>query len=160
VGPLSDTSGVSVLTVSAWIYQESLSEGSIAYNERDIVSYWGFEASDTWGGNDEVAVFLSDASNTHWGYTTNGAHGTNSWEHWVFVYNGSLSGNSNRLKVYKNGATQSLTFFGTIPASITGHSGSPYSYIGGGWNGRIDDVRIYTRALTATEVMNLYNMGK
>ena len=30
----------------------------------------------------------------------------------------------------------------------------------GGWSGSIDDVRIYNRALSASEVQQLYLMGK
>ena len=77
------------------------------------------------------------------------------------VFDGSLTGNTNRLKIYVNGVVQAATCAGTIPATTGVASGYPtrlgpytgYSY----FPGSLDDVRIYSRALSANEVSSLYN---
>jgi hypothetical protein len=50
----------------------------------------------------------------------------------------------------------------TGTASLTGNANARigYGYDGASqWNGLIDDVRIYNRALSATEIKQLYNAG-
>lgn len=86
------------------------------------------------------------------------------WHHVVFVFDGNLSGNANRAKAYLDGVQQSLTFNNTIPAATQASSDSfeigrdqtLATYSSGG----IDEVRLYSRAFTQTEVTNLYNLGR
>ncbi|TXH00473.1 MAG: LamG domain-containing protein [Candidatus Moraniibacteriota bacterium] len=86
------------------------------------------------------------------------------WHHLVMVFDGSQSGNANRLRVYFDGVAVTLTFSGTIPAA-TGNTSdictvdrntanSSYS------NGKIDEVRLYNRVLSATEIQSLYTIGQ
>ena len=83
------------------------------------------------------------------------------WVHCTLVYDGSLSGDANRLKLYANGNIQTLTFnpSANIPATIS----TPGNLIIGNINtlsrffdGTIDDVRIYNRALSADEIKLSY----
>jgi prepilin-type N-terminal cleavage/methylation domain-containing protein len=76
-----------------------------------------------------------------------------SWYHVVWVYQGGTQ------YIYLNGAKQS-TGTGGISADAT------FSSIGGGYstssyttNGLLDEVRIYSRALTATEIQRIYAKG-
>ena len=83
----------------------------------------------------------------------------NTWSHIVATHNGNI------LKVYLNG-----TIDGNKPSLLSSTSSSGASRIGkGSWydqngfemfSGIIDDIRIYNRALTDTEVLALYNEGK
>lgn len=69
------------------------------------------------------------------------------------VYDGST------LKIYRNG---SLLRSGSVTGSITHTTNQLYigSYDGGTrFTGKVDDVRIYNRALSAQEVQQLYSMG-
>ncbi len=82
--------------------------------------------------------------------TANPPAGT--WTHVALVYNGST------LTVYSNGVpgtpvsvTGTVTYGTSAFLPIGGASGVPY------FNGKIDDVRIYNRALSASEVTSLYN---
>lgn len=90
------------------------------------------------------------------------AYSSTGWHHYVLVYDGTLSGDSNRLKLYIDGSAQTLNnFSGTVPASFTldptfsiGRvDGSQYS------TGSIDQVAVWDRALSSTEVSDLYNGG-
>lgn len=164
IGTLADTATTSAFTVSAWIYQSSLVSGSIVTRSKDTNPFWLVDSNDTYGGSDDIRTFIESGSGDNFGYTTDNVHSSGSWEHWVSVFDGTLSGNANRLKLYKNGTQQSLTFIGTIPAA-TVSSGTVHANIGGyynsaSWNGKIDDVRIYNRALSSSEVANLYSIGR
>jgi len=82
---------------------------------------------------------------------------------WVYVMAVVDRGN-NRLHAYKNGVLVSgagvdLTGFGSVSGSTSANIGRRYdgSYP---FNGLIDEVRIYNRALSASEVKALYNMGR
>lgn len=50
--------------------------------------------------------------------TDSGTYRNNTYHHYAILYDGSQSGNSNRLKFYKNGSLQTLSFSGTVPSSI------------------------------------------
>lgn len=78
------------------------------------------------------------------------------------VYDGSLSGNSNKLKIYDNGTLQSLSFVGTIPATI--ETGT-YMTIGATPGGSsilssgaiVGATKLFNVALTATEASDYAN---
>ena len=89
-------------------------------------------------------------------YASFGQSDTN-WHNIAVVYDGTATGNSNRLKIYLDGTSQSLAFVGTIAAS-TGAStgrwdiGRGDSTIG---QGRVDDIRLFQRVLTQAEITRL-----
>jgi hypothetical protein len=85
------------------------------------------------------------------------------WHHVALVFDGTQTGNSNRLKGFVDGVEQVLSYSGTVPATspnipsslYIGHDGSAtYS------SGTIDEVRVYNRALSANEVKALANAGQ
>ena len=78
---------------------------------------------------------------------------------WMVVYNGKLSGNANRLKLYRDGVQQTLVFTGTVPATLPSTinrldigrfwntDGTPYYSWGWYWY-----VALYDYALSSTMV--------
>jgi prepilin-type N-terminal cleavage/methylation domain-containing protein len=77
----------------------------------------------------------------------------NAWQQVVGVYNGSVG------SLYVNGslAIGNCTGFSSPTSSLPLYIGSKH---GGGanfWEGSIDDLRIYNRALSATEIQEIYN---
>lgn len=93
------------------------------------------------------------------------ANSSTSGQYMSLVYDGSQSGNANRLKLYIGGAQQTLSFSGTIPATsnaqttlVVGryNTTSPY------WDGMIGEVIGYNRALSSTErtAVESYLAGK
>ena len=84
------------------------------------------------------------------------------WCHIAMIYDGSLSGNSNRLKVYINNVQQSLTFTGTIQATTPNLSGQSLRF----WNqsttygaGLCDEYALFNSALTTEQLTTIYNGG-
>ena len=105
-----------------------------------------------WNYNDITAI--SDTPNgTGWGTT---------WKHGVVAYNGGGAGNSDRVKIWIDGTLQTLSFSGTMPTSLLDRSGDFRL----GWNdgqshlnGSLDEVAVWSRALTQADVDALYNSG-
>jgi hypothetical protein len=92
------------------------------------------------------------------------ANTSTDWQYLVMTFDGTQSGNANRLKGYVNGALQTLNYNTSIPSS-TGTVDAPL-IIGAGLitgaysNGNISNIKIYNRALSASEVQQNYNALK
>lgn len=91
--------------------------------------------------------------NKQW-YYVNGSNNLNQWDFFVFTINGNL------LSYYKNGV---LSGQNSSPIAFPLSSNNPL-YIGRDdagtldyYTGKIDDIRIYNRALSYGEVVTLYN---
>jgi hypothetical protein len=91
--------------------------------------------------------------------TTAGALPATTWTHVVWVNSADSDAGQT---VYVNGVAHPLTFFSvgsaTVPSTgfgetVVGRNGSTDAEY---WNGLIDDVRVYTRVLRASEVLALY----
>lgn len=87
------------------------------------------------------------------------------WTNFQMVYDGTLSGNANRLKLYLNGVLQTLTFDYTVPAtSGTTSTCGIGAYSTGGFNnfltGNVAVTRLYTTALSQTDVTQNFNAIK
>jgi sugar lactone lactonase YvrE len=155
----------SALTVSAWVFSESenLVEGRTVLSTYDYVSStesygynfgalyydgtFGFHICD--GGNvrdhmvEDFDFFQSNLRQ---------------WTHMVGVYSGS-----NYIRLYKNGVLVDEETTG-VPSSIVYNGGSfiigrraldAQSY----FDGSLDEIRVYSTALTASQVQDLYRVG-
>ncbi len=116
-------------------------------------------------GNGAGALYFTASGNPFFqlNFATNGFVYTSqsfpSSTGWVF-YAGTWS-NGSSLKFYKNGilVNQTALFSDTISAVGSGFWMGRYS--GGSYfPGLIDNVRIYNRALSASEIQAMYNGGK
>jgi hypothetical protein len=138
-------------SVSLWAQGSSLTNTStnvhmIFYNQNPYISF------DIFNGNLRVTVKSSSGSNTTINYATSNFNATD-WYHISYVVNGT----SSNFELFVNGlsvgtATAPTTTFNVAPAAHLGHGGG-YQY----FNGKLDDVRIYSDALTSDEVGYLYN---
>lgn len=80
-----------------------------------------------------------------------------SWHHYVAVFDGTATGNANRLKIYKDGVLLTVTFSGTIPATVGTTAATLLlgkSQTGTFGVGLLDNIRVITRAITASEVLS------
>jgi hypothetical protein len=113
-------------------------------------SGWQFKTSpDTGPHTFGVAVSGSSNSNTQRYSTT--VRSLNVWYHVAGVYNAT----ARTLDIYVNGVQDNGVLIGTIPASqINSSVGVNIGRRTGGFyfNGVIDEVRIYNRALSAQEI--------
>ena len=96
------------------------------------------------------------------GFTSTG------WNNMCVIYDGTQTGNTNRLKLYLNGVQQTLSFGSyNVPTSTSNTSmvnTGLGAYSTGGWNnfisGSIATSRLYTVSLTDSEVLQNYNATK
>ena len=76
----------------------------------------------------------------------------NTWANVCYVWNGSA------VTLYANGTALTGTA-STNPIGTANVIGALDDTLSGIWNGTVDDIRVYSRALTATEVRQIYNQG-
>ncbi|MFA5175558.1 MAG: LamG-like jellyroll fold domain-containing protein [Patescibacteria group bacterium] len=153
---MSPITGTQAFTMSAWIkspsaglnnYQGAFAIGAnVAGQAAYIGLVGGTVAAGT--GNSIGAGF----------YSTNYGSGVVStgWSHVVFSFGGGANG---EVKLYVNGIQKVSTVFTPNLSSATNQIGrigneTPYDF-----NGLIDDVRLYNRALSLNEIKQLYALG-
>jgi len=165
LGDQPATEGVSQLTVSTWVKgstypaltcfvcKANLSGSPTQYS-------WVFE---TYGTNAVVAGIAPTTTTDAYGTSPTNSLTTNAWNHVVMVFDGTQTGNTNRLKIYINGKLQTLTFGGTIPATTQATTSNvkigATSDNARFFTGSLDEVKIYNTALTADQVQQDMNAG-
>ena len=150
------SNNVSQITYSAWVYFDNL-------NTQNFIMFPDSGGGDGFGffdyGNGNIYFQSDNTTNSNRGYISNsGLYSTNEWVHFAMVFDGTATGNSNRLKAYVNGNLLSLTFVGTIPSTTQSSSnnlliGSRKD--GNSLNGKIDQVRIFNTALSSSDITTL-----
>ena len=149
LGPDDTTS----FSISAWVKIDSLAPAEA--NVR-VVSFW--EGSGTGeislrfaDSTDQWAFFIVDSAGNANAVTTGASSATTDWQHLVVTYDGSTKA----MAIYLDAGTP-----GT--GTYTRNAMAPtVAYIGGraasvNFDGIIDEIRIFSRALTAAEVASLY----
>lgn len=146
----------STLTLSAWVKPTSVTV------DQTICGYWVTSS----GTNNAyllslrsgyIAFEIQQSNNAFGSLNTTGLTPTaGAWQHIVATADGTT------MRVYRNGTVSPTTasYNGTINTSSTtffaiGRLNFPTWYFGG----LIDDVRLYNRALSASEVTDLYNLA-
>jgi hypothetical protein len=142
------------LTVALWVNAKKFSPRG-----RPIGKAFGREFEwDIWVNTDGTfqAFMWNTAIGTYLS-ATSAAKKTNQWYHLVMLADAS----SPSLRIYVDGVLEATA---TNPSGTLGGNGSGNLTIGVNatveFNGLIDDVRIYNRALSADEIKRLYNMGR
>ena len=145
----------STITVDAWFYATDISGQLVPPLLKKSHDRDGYALEMAGESGDHLAFWVS-VSGVGWVRSDNVYLSTNTWYHVAATYDGS------EIKVYLNGQPQ-----GT-PTSVTG-SIEPISsplYIGSDpgspgrfFKGLIDEVEIYNRALSASEIQAIYTAG-
>ncbi len=143
-------------TIGYWVKPSSLTN-----NDRMITK--GTTGTGEWmisiGGGDKIRVYAKDNNDNVKDFTSANALVIGSWSYVTVVINKS----NNSVDVYKDGGNLSQ---GTSAGWDASFSTSVNLRIGvnssgsGFFNGSIDEVKIYDKALSATEVLKNYNNGK
>ena len=142
------------LTLSAWVKAvASVANDGQIVAKSDDASGWQLKTSpDT--GPQTFGVAISSGGGRVERYSTT-VRSLNVWYYVAGVYNAA----ARTLDIYVNGVLDNGVLTGTIPASqvnapVNVYIGKRTSLHGGGYcfNGIIDDVRIYKRALSQTEI--------
>ena len=135
-------------TISMWVkntggdaYRGGIINNTVATDDRVVIDFnSGAVRARVWNGS----VYNSIAS---------GSISPNAWSQIVYIHNSSQTGS-----LYINGILQSGVLSADSASGsslIIGHMFNSYYF-----KGLIDDVRIYSRVLSATEIQQLYNLGR
>jgi hypothetical protein len=148
--------GAQKATISLWVQESDTNHPGSFFGDWTEAT-GGIYLNDYTGSNFAVAILpngqVSTATQTLVG----------EWRHVVVVFDGTQTGNEQRLACYFNGVSNALSFPYTIPATLG--EGSSSILVGGRqiygnpsnfFLGRVDDVRIYNRVLSSNEVQELY----
>lgn len=155
--------GSADFAVSWWEYRTANDNGKAAMT-RDYflsggVGYTPFIFGYSAAGANLLCYMTSNG--TSWDIANGKSFGAvtlNTWNHFVITRNGTT------FTTYKNGAqvdtwTSALAIkSGTTAMHLGTYKGGEASYYY--FTGKMDDVRFYNRAFSASEVLKLYNMGR
>jgi len=167
-GDINALDGTTEFTLSAWVNFNNLTNNATVLGKRgdsDNQIQLGVGAPGDGGGSDDAYLVVENNAPgvDSFGYTNTNLISTGSWNHWVMVYNGNGSSNSDKVKFYFNGVAQSLSFTGTIPATTDSNTASfiigAVTATAGNMDGVLDEVKIYNAALTADQVKLDFNQG-
>lgn len=130
-GDLAGVDGASAMSILLW-YNPDLVTG-----DQDIVikSSVSTNACVFVQDVDDVKVYHGDGTIT--AITGGAVLATGRWVHIAYVYDGAGSGNAGRQKIYINGVNETLTFAGTIPATLGDAGTAVFSLMGGSASGGV-----------------------
>lgn len=145
-------------TASVWVYPTASSGYRTPLSEtRDCCGsgYRGVEIKTSYGGGMASALVWAGGTARAVEVGSSDVLALSSWSLLTATYDGSA------FSLYKNGVlVQTDSYSGDPGMPINSLKiGQAGAVAAGGFAGRVDDVRIYTRALSATEVQNLYQSG-
>ncbi|MCX6231012.1 MAG: peptide-N-glycosidase F-related protein [Bacteroidetes bacterium] len=137
------------ITIAGWFFNKQLggTQGLIGFRTATQT----FNLSEI--ANGVLQCRLVNSSNVQYQVlTAQNAIIPNVWQHWAWVYDGST------VKLYLNGilngstAASGVINLTTIPFAIGKATLSPYNFY---FNGRIDEVSLWNKALTQAEIQNM-----
>lgn len=144
-------------SMSFWVRPNNFSSQRCIYSKSTAdVAVNGINVQITTGGNVFTQLRSGGAGPN---YTSNLTLTALAWNHIVLTYNGGS--NQNGLRVYVNGvvattpasAALSGTWLYGQPAMLGARNGTAF------FSGHMDEVSVFDRVLTASEVSQLYNSG-
>jgi hypothetical protein len=147
------------ITVAAWINPDVWSSPPITSIVSKQANQTGFPAYDLRKTSSSTTIEAAIAVGTT-NYTASGPSNltTGSWQHVAFTYDGET------LIAYVNGAagTPQTSPSGNLASSTVDLwiGGNPSFPSGRYFDGKVDEFRFYSRALTAAEVLSLYSFPR
>ena len=162
-----ELSALNEFTVSGWMYLHTLPMtrnenatllAKFCWNTRDAREFRLFVGK---GANKVVLDVYDEVNDTESKFVGNTVLSTNTWYHLVGVYDGG-----NELgRIYINGEldAEDTSFYQTVRDTVQPIEMGLYDSEAGGYdrlNGLVDDVRIYNRSLSSSEIQAYYNRTK
>lgn len=168
-----DASSDSPFSICAWVYYEGTGGGAnpSAPIVTKYVQYtvWEGEYAFVITNSDKLSFqTLDGATNIRCRQDSDAIIPKNTWKHVVATYDGS--GADEGIKLYVDGSLIASTGFGQDGSYVAMHNTDSELLIGaqliegnttyrGFFDGKIDDVRIYGKELSASEVTAIFNQG-
>ncbi len=169
-GDIATIDTATALSVCAWVKHNSLTDDDAIViksnaTSSDGINFFRDDVGFVSGRTDTYTIYFADSADTD-DARIEGVSGSSVTNTWTFVCGTFQALSATGLRLYKNGAEDanspaSTALVGAINAgtNVLGIGALPAD-VSRTFNGQIDDVRIYNRALSASEVKQLYLMGK
>jgi len=154
-GQITELQNTSAATVELWYKHGGLTNTNQDWNN-DPESVWsngvfGLHYDGAKANNNKDKIFVRVGAATASFKNPDPVKGPTTSHHVAVVFDGSGAENGDRLKVYVNGSLQTLTFTGTVPATIPSTT-SPFKLGGANFEGILDEFRVWNIARTATSI--------
>ena len=153
-GDITELDSTGAFTIAGWFKQTTIDqiEGMFAKRKDDDEQIY----IATWNDGNLYTQIESPSPNDAYGYFDySDAVTAGVWFYYACVFDGSGSANADRLKVYIDGVSQTLSWSNTIGATTADMSGNDF-YIGRAdtryWTGHIDSVAVFSTAKTQAEI--------
>lgn len=158
MGIVADMAGMTKATLAGAIYRSATSvSAAIAGANGTSAGTTGARFGFLWF-TDANIYFECNSSSLAYGFC--GLTGTG-WHHVMMVYDGSQATNATKLVAYIDGVAQTLSFFGTIPASLAINPFNPFVWGKDSSNrfagGSVHHSILWDRILTAADAVALNN---
>jgi hypothetical protein len=152
----------STISISAWVYAQA-TPGSLFPRIIDMPGYVLLLAESGAPNSNSMSLGFRSRRSSQDGVWNTPANSMayNSWNHVAVVYDSSST--SNNADLYINGVKQTISKITSPQGTQTANEGA--GIIGNriplnrGWEGLIDELRVYNRALSAAEIVSLYDQG-
>ena len=159
-GQLSALSGATEFTVSGWFKQTAIDQQEFLWATYTSVS--NMISLYTWTDGNLYFDFRNGATTYGWfDYST--LVNSGEWFHCACVFDGTGAADADKFKIYINGTSATLSFFGTLPTSTNATQGDFLIGKSDGWSqtftGAIDDFSVYDSAKSISEIATIYNSG-
>jgi hypothetical protein len=152
------------MTIAYWVNPSSLKLRAYHITKANAASAafgWAVHATDD---TNDIRFQTRDGSGAVVdAYTTGSFLSANTWTHVAVVFDGSQSTNSTKVRIYINGIEKNSSYTGILPSILPDTAfnlvlGWEHNTAAGlSFGGLMDDVRIYNRALSSSEVSDIYN---
>jgi len=136
---------ITTFTMEAWVYHNTLPTGAIQryLTLRPEVAALRYDGS-SYGGERSLHFYIKRANGSHWSLRVHNVLVTGKWMHVAGTYDGTS------MRLYLNGA---LIGSSSISAGLYALSGEYiFSHPLEPMDGKVDEARIWNRALSATEI--------
>jgi|688.fasta_scaffold519584_2 hypothetical protein len=152
--------GLTKFTLALWIRRDSSgSQQGVGFNSGSGVTETSHRSHITHFTDNRMYFVICNGSSTNGNGNT--LQNITGWNHWAMVFDGTQPTNATRLNGYVNGVSQSLTFSGSIPSSLSSNAVNQQLNIG--WNrannvysvGAMAEFSTWEDALTAEEIASL-----
>ncbi len=140
-------------TVDAWVKPTSLGLGKVILQKRNVSNVGGFtfETSESQG----LQFYIWVDGTYYWCITPSNVLSVGTWRHVAATYDGE------EMKVFVDGVERMVSgVLASIDNSteplVIGRNVPTPSYV---WHGLLDEIHLFRRALSAAEIMSIYQAG-
>tara|TARA_R100001129_G_scaffold180239_3_gene158094 strand:+ start:2510 stop:4240 length:1731 start_codon:yes stop_codon:yes gene_type:complete len=166
-GNISALNGVTEATWMGWFNRS----GTSSYY---LFGTWGttsgekqFVPLQNGGVTGSIVVYMATSTGvqkTMFKHTYNVTATIGNWHHYAFVYNEAESSNADKMKVYMDGVELANTLSGAALTSLNSSTanfeiGKLGGYTTNEFSGNIDEVAVFTSALSSSDISSIYNSG-